>query len=262
MKKLFAFIFLTLVIYSCNKDETNVLPYTFDVYRTDFMTYYSMGGSIGDTNKVLLEYYPDGKLKKRTGDIIAVPVPPYPYPYSYCDCVADTFIYTANKTEVYRYMKNGGENLLVQTTTYLIDNDRINMITASRTNSNYTTDTTFLFYNTSGIIDSSLTYRYHENDLRRRLKKSFSFDGDGNLVKVEGEDMSNYRTEEYFSGYDQEENPLKNLTGLEDVFYRTLSKNNFTDYTFKRIYYSSQPYDWSEKHWDFEYDGNGLPLFN
>lgn len=260
MKKLFSVIFIALIIFSCKKDDKNDLPYTFDVYRTDFMTYYSMGGAIGDTNKVILEYYPDGKLKKRTGDIIAVPVPPYLYPYTYCDCVADTFIYTANQIEVSRFMEYQGENLLVQTTTYFIDNDRINKITASLSNYN-TTDTTFLFYNTNGIIDSLWTYFYYENDLRALLKKSFSFDDDGNLVKVQGEKMGNYRTEEYFSGYDQKENPLRNVIGLEDVFYRTLSKNNFSDYSFKRIYYSMEPYDWSERHWDLEYDGNGLPLF-
>lgn len=261
MKRLFSILILMLILISCEKDNKDVPPYSFDMYRTNFMTYYAMGGATSDTNKVLLEYYPDGKLKKRTGDIIPVPVPPYPYPYAYCDCVVDTFIYTENQVEVGRFMEYQGENHLVQTTTYFFDNDRIKMITAAPTNSFYTTDTTFLFYNTNGIIDSSLTYRYHENDLRRRLKKSFSFDEDGNLVKVEGEDMSNYRTEEYFSGYDQKENPLKDLLGLEEVFYRTLSENNFTDYSFRRIYYSIQPDDWSERHWDFEYDGNGLPLF-
>jgi hypothetical protein len=261
MKKLFSFVCLSIALVCCNKASEEVPPYTFDVYRTNFMTYYSMGGAISDTNKVLLEYYPDGKLKRRTGDIISVPVPPYPYPYAYCDCVVDTFIYTENRIEVGRFMEYQGQNHLVQTTTYFFDNDRIKMITAAPTNSFYTTDTTFLFYNTNGVIDSSLTYRYHENDLRSRLKKSFSFDEDGNLVKVEGEDMSNYRTEEYFSGYDQKENPLKDVLGLEEVFYRTLSKNNFTDYSFRRIYYGIQPEDWSERHWDFAYDGNGLPLF-
>ena len=95
MKRLYSILILMLVLISCEKDNKNVSPYSFDMYRTNFMTYYAMGGATSDTNKVLLEYYPDGKLKKRTGDII--PVPPFPYPYAYCDCVVDTFTYSANQ---------------------------------------------------------------------------------------------------------------------------------------------------------------------
>jgi len=258
MKYLFSFIVIILAIISCNKNNENDQPYVFDTYRPSFMTYFSMGGVLGDTNKVLLEYYPDGKLKRRMGDMIPVPVPPYPRPYNYCDCVTDTFSYSQDQVNVIRRLQYENETILAYTMTYFLENGRVSKITRISPSGYYDTDTTLLIYNENGFLDSTVTRSYHLTDLRQLLIKVFSFDSDGNLVKVDGEYMGNGRTEEKFSGYDVHENPLKNTIGLEEVFYRSLSKNNFTYYSYKEI---GGEYYFNEHQWDLNYDENDRPLF-
>jgi hypothetical protein len=258
MKKLFSFLVFILAIISCSKNNENDQPYVFDAYRPSFMNYFSMGGALDDTNKVFLEYYPDGKLKRRMGDMIPVPIPPYPRPYDYCDCVTDTFSYSQDQVQVIRRLQIGDEVYQASTMTYFLENGRVSKITGIFPFGDYNADTTLMIYNDNGLLDSTITRSYRLTDLKRLLIKVFSFDGDGNLVKVDGEYMGNGRTEEIFSGYDQHDNPLKNVIGLEDVFYRSLSKNNFTDYSYKEYWGG---YDYTEKHWDLKYDANDRPLF-
>ena len=68
-------------------------------------------------------------------------------------------------------------------------------------------------------------------------------------------------TEEHFSGYDNSDNPLKALIGLEEMFYRSLSRNNFTFYSMKKIDTDKSPSYYTEMQWDLQYDGNNLPIF-
>jgi hypothetical protein len=258
MKKLFSFLVIILAIISCNKKNENDQPYVFDTYRPSFMNYYTMGGVLGDTNKVVLEYYSDGKIKRRMGDMISVPIPPYPLPYQYCDCVIDTFSYSQDQVQVIRRQQFEDYAVQASTITYFLENGRVSKITSIFPFGYYYVDTTLVIYNDNGLLDSTVTRSYHLNDLRQLLIKVFSFDTDGNLVKIVGEYMGNGRIEENFSGYDQHDNPLKNVIGLEDVFYRSLSKNNFTDYSYKEWW---GDFHYIEKHWDLKYDDNDRPLF-
>jgi hypothetical protein len=256
MKNLLLFLSVCLAIIGCKDSEKSVPAYEFNAFNVDFMNYYFMRGVTGDTNRVLLEYYEDGRLKRRIGDIVSVPVPPYPYPWAFSPDVVDSFTYVQNQVHVDRYFRYEGDMLPVYSKTYTIDNGKLTQVTTEQYQDNTTTDTTTFLYNSEGLLDTSITYGYRDDYCILILTKVYLFDSSGNLIQVKGISQTDYTTEENFSGYDQSENPLKNLIGLEDVFYRSLSKNNFTDYSFYR-----SPNIWNERHWDFEYDDNGLPLF-
>jgi hypothetical protein len=261
MKNLLSFLVISLIIVSCSKESDKSIPaYSFDAFNVDFMNYYFLYGVMGDTNRVLLEYYPDGKLKRRIGDMVSVPVPPYPYPFAFSPYIVDSFSYVQNQVQVNRRMEYDGVITPIFVKTYQLENEKIIKITTEPLTEYSNIDTTVFIYNTEGVLDSSITHGYRSNHFILILTKKYAFDSIGNLIKVEGLSQANYVTEENFSGYDQAENPLINLTGLEDVFYRSLSRNNFADYSFKRTYFGS-PHTWAERHWDFEYDGNNLPLF-
>ncbi|WP_188502963.1 hypothetical protein [Pontibacter amylolyticus] len=115
----------------------------------------------------------------------------------------------------------------------------------------------------NGLVARKITYDestphqysdtiYYHYDSQKKLKKTvqyyrwniitkeYLFDSMGNLQKIEGtaryrdDNSISYTTEEQFGGYDDKTNPLKGLGMWQDLFYRTLSTNNFTTYTFKR----------------------------
>lgn len=98
------------------------------------------------------------------------------------------------------------------------------------------------------------------------LAKTFFFDK-GNLQKVEGvyvrkPNSVQYSTEETFSAFDTKANPLKALWLWDDLYYRTLSANNFSIYTYKKFDAQKNLIDAAEQSWNLQYDVNGNAVFN
>jgi hypothetical protein len=97
------------------------------------------------------------------------------------------------------------------------------------------------------------------------LTKTFFFDGE-NLEKVEGVYIKKpstlqYSTTETFSLYDTKPNPLKALWFWDDLYYRTLSVNNFSKYTYNKLDAAQNLVAAFEKTWNLSYDVKGNVTF-
>jgi hypothetical protein len=90
--------------------------------------------------------------------------------------------------------------------------------------------------------------------------RDYQYDNRGNLQKIIGKDSSRTAfnrifaaTEEDFGGYDNKKNPLKGTTCLwQDLLYRTLSTNNFTNYI-----YRDDVGNTTYNAWTLSYNANG-----
>jgi hypothetical protein len=100
---------------------------------------------------------------------------------------------------------------------------------------------------TTTLLNSDTMYYLYDHD--KRLKKTeqyfkytiisreFTFDSNDNLQRIYTVKKSRINDltstmEEIFGGYDNKANTLKGQTLWPDLLYRTLSKNNFTTYSF------------------------------
>lgn len=127
----------------------------------------------------------------------------------------------------------------------------VKKITATDLETGEGADTIFYYYDAQNRIKT--TEQHFEWFV---ITKTYTFDAAGNLTKISG--VKEYRdaevattTEEIFGGYDNKPNPLKGLCLWQDYFYRSLSNNNFTSYTY--ISGSTE----ETKNWTLFYDGNG-----
>jgi hypothetical protein len=132
----------------------------------------------------------------------------------------------------------------------------------------------YLYYSGNYIPGDTAVYFY---DAARRLEKiefhssvqgysylftkTFFFNND-NLQKVSGVYLQKpntvyFTTEETFTSYDNKPNPLKSLWLWDDLYYRSLSSNNFSSYTYKRFDAQNNLTDSTHKTWNLQYDEKG-----
>jgi hypothetical protein len=127
----------------------------------------------------------------------------------------------------------------------------VKKITATDLETGEDADTIFYYYDSQNRIKT--TEQHFEWTI---VTKTYTFDATGNLTKIsrvrkyrDGEVITT--TEETFGGYDDRPNPLKGLCLWQDYFYRSLSDNNFTTYT-----YTSGVTE-ETMNWTLVYDSNG-----
>ena len=127
----------------------------------------------------------------------------------------------------------------------------VRKITARDLETGKDADTIFYYYDEQNRIKT--TEQHFEWFV---ITKTYTFDAAGNLAKISG--VKKYwdgeiraAGEETFGGYDNKPNPLKGLCLWQDYFYRSLSTNNFTTYTYTLG--STE----ETKNWTLFYDSNG-----
>jgi hypothetical protein len=137
----------------------------------------------------------------------------------------------------------------------------VKIITNNAMNYSHPYDTTMFYY-----AGPKLMFTQHKNRSIATTKR-FIFDSTGNLQNTEtlsfdhyGQDTI-YTETESFGNYDQAKNQLKSLAIFEEVFLRTLSKNNFRSYSRYRKNSYGFVYQSVEQKWNFRYDQNGNAIF-
>lgn len=183
------------------------------------------------------EYNASG-VKKRSGSYLAIPGG---YDYnSYTDQVYDTVIYKGPQKLLLQSKNNLGSG--VKNPNYWefdIDQERpLKRISFVYSGGSYfAADTAMYFYDGNKRIQKI----EHHNTVQGNsylYTKTFYFNN-GNLERIDGVYLQQpntifYSTEERFSAYDQTSNPLKDLWLWDDLFYRSLSVNNFANYVYTR----------------------------
>ncbi len=192
------------------------------------------------------------KVVKRIGGFIAIPASSG-WSWLYTESIHDSVQYL-NKNTIRIFTADNFEELNVnpnEREITLEDERMVRKITATDLETGKDADTIFFYYDAQNRIER--TEQHFESTI---ITRTYTFDAAGNLTKISG--VKKYRdgevaatTEETFDGYDNKPNPLKGLCLWQDYFYRSLSNNNFTSYT-----YASGSTE-EIKNWTLVYDSDG-----
>lgn len=243
----------TSVLYVACSDSDDVQPRPklgsiSAVYLIDKETHTPLN-VVGGNSK--FEYTGD-KVIKRIGGFVAV-ASSGGWSGHYTTDVYDSVQYLSKNT-IRIFTTDNFEELNVSSNEREItleDGRMVRKITATDLETGEGSDTIFYYYDAQNRIKT--TEQHFEWFV---IKKTYTFDAAGNLTKILG--VKEYwdgeigaTTEETFGGYDDRPNPLKGLCLWQDYFYRSLSNNNFTSYT-----YTSGSTE-ETKNWTLVYDSDG-----
>ncbi len=219
---------IAVVIASCGKDDTTrPLPPRVDslAWRfpaTSSFIYGTWPLGVGEPLPMLLFSYRDGKPYLRTGGSIGILD-------QYSRLVYDSVAYSGNSlitiVTITRHYRGTEINMPLSRRDIILENGRITHQITEK-------DTSFYYYDGNRIARREIRSQHHI------IKQQFHFNLSGNLEKVNTTDSSITanmvftNTEETFGGYDNAPNPLRQrfLAIWEDLFYRSLSVNNYTQY--------------------------------
>lgn len=122
------------------------------------------------------------------------------------------------------------------------------------------TDTGIYYYDANKRVEK-IEFHNTVQGVSYLFTKTFSFNNE-NLQKVTSVYLREpntvlFSTEEEFSSFDNKPNPLKALWLWDDLYYRSLSANNFSTYTIKRFDAQNNLTDSTRRVWNLQYDGKG-----
>ncbi|KAA2240825.1 hypothetical protein F0L74_32335 [Chitinophaga agrisoli] len=227
--------FAAIVMVSCGKDDVarpqqpriDSLHSRFVLNASAFNYSILPIGAVptGDPFPMVLFSYRDGKPYLRTGYGIELGF----INVRYSRLVYDSVAYNGNSLittiTITRHYRGTDINMPPRQRDIVLENGRmLQQITEK--------DTTRYYYDGNKLSRREIRSKSH------RVTQQFYFNLSGNLEKVTSRDSSNYdnallgTTEETFSGYDNSPNPFRQrfLMIWEDLFYRSLSVNNYTQY--------------------------------
>lgn len=243
----------TSVLYVACSDSDDVQPRPQPgsisaIYLIDKETHTPLN-VVGGNSK--FEYSGD-KVIKRIGGFIATPASSG-FSGLYTEYIHDSVQYL-NKNTIRIFTADNFEELNVtpnEREITLEDGRIVRKITATNLETGEGADTIFYYYDSQNRIKT--TEQHFEWFI---ITKTYTFNATGNLTKILG--VKKYRdgeivgtTEETFDGYDNKSNPLKGLCLWQDYFYRSLSNNNFTSYTY------TSGSAWEKRNWTLFYNSNG-----
>ena len=239
--KIFILAFLSFLFFACKKNEITfnpgILPDSIHAqyFIKNHLYIYDPGNNFNAKSK--FEYY-NSKIIKRSGAHLSSPYIPIG---DYTDKIYDSVIYSNNKIWLFSFNKLF--NPYPQPKKWEIELEGNKM----------TRRVNLLYHPTGDIPQDTVLFFYDSNNRIKKIERhnsvppdsyvyirNFEFEND-NLVKISGTyihkpNTIRSTTEELFSMYDNAPNPLKNSNFFlwDDLYYRTLSKNNFAKYSFVR----------------------------
>ncbi|SEK46419.1 hypothetical protein SAMN04488505_101248 [Chitinophaga rupis] len=231
---LYLAVITVMAIFSCGKSD-NPQPQTppVDSLNAKFLLpvshgFYSSTGPVmfspGGSTMMGLSYL-NGRPNVRTGGLLAIATSGG-FSYIFSTLVYDTAVYNGNNVTLTTHYH--GTNVIMDPNqrNLLLENGRLKRIVKAP-------DTTYFYYNAKNQPIKTETFSRSVH-----ITRSFVFDNSGNLQSVKSSSTSRYdeqvisQEEETFTGYDNKPNPLKGLWLWDDLYYRTVSANNFSGYTY------------------------------
>jgi hypothetical protein len=125
-------------------------------------------------------------------------------------------------------------------------------------------DTIAYTYNSSGFLIQSINERHYLHDNFIVTETSlYYYNGNNNLDSIvsrvfdeEGEFIWDKQVA-IFNNYDNSPNPLKDLIIFDDIFYRSLSRNNYSSYALFQYNAIGKWIKRESRSWTFIYDKDG-----
>jgi hypothetical protein len=256
-------VVLLILAMSCAYDEL-ARTRDMDQYHVRFMLY-PVGFLIplDEPPIVRLTFNEQRQIVKRSGGLV-----PSSYftgfDYIFMGEVYDELTYGKDVITIQRKEGPSGLDLAYTKYIYFRGDKILRMVVLNPT----TEVITYPYYNAAGLIFKTVetTWRNVNGEFvyQNTIVKDLIYEG-GNLIRVEGTqtDAINNRTTtlELFSEYDAAPNPTTNLRIFDEVFYRSLSKNNFRKYSLERRNSSGNVFATRNSSWELTYDNDGVPVF-
>lgn len=265
MKK-FLYLLPLILLWSCNNEDDDITP-----VENNAFTAYPKGYFIATVNgydTIKLEYQ-NNKVTKRIGEWYIID--PYTsYVYQFSKSLETHISYTDKTASLTKFSKLDWYQYPNDTHVYTLNGQQIAEATLTyKARPNYAEKYVYVYENNQiKYIDFLVTDHYYTNDLRSR--RDFYFNAKGNLDSLVYRDADydfydesvppyiDYKKKERkvttFSNYDQSQNPFQNLGVFTDLYYKSLSKNNFRKTQTREYDQEGKPtLNVSESSWDYEY---------
>jgi hypothetical protein len=270
MRKIFTFLFLGLLIFSCstNDDEQISIEEEYPLItkmNIGFLPSYS------STNNFYFEYDNNKRLIKKTGGFLQLSGGTGLGGF-FTDKIYTALTYGNNTVTVENFSSSAEFNVPKDSKFFVLNNK--NQITKKEFPNiyNHYLDKTQTFrYENNQLIEifttlPNLPY-YPPDDYIETYLEKFYYDSNGNLTKSEyfeqrdgvNKGIKIVRT---FGNYDKSINAFKRLYLLDDYFYRSISKNNYCKYSEVKYNEEGVVTSNTEQQWSFNYDSNGNIIIN
>lgn len=262
----YVILMLSFLLASCSDDPEPIQP--LQSYDISYM-FYAESIVPHPDKLVTIEFSPSGKVVKRVGGLLGLN-PASGYLYQFTEDIYDEATVDGNCT-ILTEKENIDDFELSDPNERKIffDGDKIDFIArrSAQPGDYIRYDSTFFVYE-GNRIDKTVRRNWVEDVtgvyFNYEEVKYFTYYRE-NVVKIQGSRRSytgtvTMTTLETFDQFDQAPNPTKALILFDEVFYRSLSKNNFSEYRFQRWNRFDVLVDSYTLAWDLHYV-NGVPTF-
>lgn len=258
-----------LFVLGCRKDNEPFVKQKVDSYYYGYMDY-TLYGNYGnlltvrpnaETDNLVKFEYNGGKIVKRIGGLLYInPATGYDYMFStdyYLELTYHnnqitiaTYIFGNTSAANDQIIFKNTHNQMVKKVVKPYDNVRI--------------DTIAYTYNSNGFLIKSINERHYLHDNFIVTETSlYYYNGNNNLDSIvsrvfdeEGEFIWDKKVA-IFSNYDNSPNPLKDMIIFDDIFYRSLSRNNYSSYALFQYNAFGKWIKRESRTWTFIYDKDG-----
>lgn len=251
-------ISLMVILVSCDDNPVVISPKLSSYYYA-YMQYPLSAKDNPDTDNLVKLDYNGDKVIKRTGGLLAIS-PTTGFDYMYSELLYDNIIHSENQIIIRHYIQGDDSATLLDESIIEMDSQyRIAKKSIFDTYSNRT-DTIFYSYNSDGILIQSIQKRPFSSTFISE-SSLYYYNENSNLDSVvtnrtiENEFVG--KTREIFSHYDGSSNPLKKLGIFEEIFYRSISVNNYSLYQMYEYDEENNRIKEEERSWSFSYDKAG-----
>jgi len=259
---------LTILAFSCSSsDEAEILENqdTLDSYLLYYMNYPKEINLTDLTKLVTITKNNEGVITERIGGVYDANLDPsVGFKYFFSEKIYDELTYKNNTIIIEK--KSMDSDLVIPTykRTLIFDENQKIIQKTIETSAPEKTDTIDFQYNVNGKISKILS-----KGPNIPKETSFYFNNNENLdsivtIKYELESDKTIKTLERFENYDSAENPIKEFFLFEELFYRSLSRNNYSLHWFEVFITtpSSSGFSSTYREWDLKYDANGKVIFD
>ena len=264
MEKIFLYSAILILVTSCEKDYTQTDYPVITEYKVTTMFYPSGILPSSYSSLVKLDYNSEGEIVKRIGALIEIGS--YTgFNFVIFDRTSDSAVYrqkTAKSKQLTLYYNLASSS--IQKMELLYENDhlvkKINERNPSWLSDN---DTTLFIYNSKKQI-----IKMKKFDRHTIIDSKLCYDEKGNLTLITSEAVPRinhyyyyYKDTSAFLKYDNTPNLTKKLIIFDECFLRSLSTNNFADYSYKKYNRDNMLISSVKKSWQFQYDENNYLIY-
>lgn len=276
MKNIFFFFFLSIILFSCSRDNEDEITQNNEPLITKMSSVVLYPGYPSYDNAELsfnFQYDSNNRLIKKNGGFLPASGSTGLNGY-FTDKIYTALVYDKKKVTVEDFSSSPNFTVLKNSKYYTLDNNQITQKEIpSNTYGNYWDEKKMYKYinNQLSEIQTTLPNMPYDStdpfDYIETYIENFYYDSKGNLSKSEYILQNNgvntkQKTVRIFENYDNSYNPWKRFTLLDEYFYRSISINNFRKYTEIKYDFAGNITSNKEHIWGFNYDSSGNIIIN